>query len=103
MGFAKPKETVGDATLAQLAQSQARQRQEVEPEALSIMLGGGGFQPPPPTSSKFSGCDAQVQVIQGGSSVGAQPLQGFIHPLLQSVTGTRPILQNKYEGGWKSF
>ena len=48
MGFAKPKETVGDATLAHLAQSQARQRQEVEPEALSIMLGGGGFQLPPP-------------------------------------------------------
>ena len=100
MGFARPKEILGDATLAHLAHSQARQRHEVEPEALSAMM--MGFQPPAPPSSKFSGCDAQVQVVQG-SSIAAQPLQWFIHPLLQSVSGPRPMLTKKYEGGWKSF
>ena len=49
-GFVRPEEAHMDPTLAKLAFSQKRFTKEVDPEALSIMLGGGGFQPPLPAT-----------------------------------------------------
>lgn len=84
-----------DPTLRKLHASQ----QQIDPElAAELLSGNQGFQPPP---SQASFCDAQVQMIHGGSQQGIT--SGFIHPLLLGMDSQRPTLVNKHQGGWTTF
>ena len=86
-----------DPTLQNLAHSQ-KKAQVPHVEAGFSFLPGEGFQPPPSVAP--SCCDAHVQMVNG-SQIG-NPF-GPLHTLLLSVTGQRPTLTQKHQGGWPTF
>lgn len=101
-----PPQIDSDPLLRRLAQSKAREG-GVQPQVVDLLWGDEGIHPPPPSTKGwgYGDCDAQIQAINGSEA--SHPMTGiaagFVHPLLQSMSTTKPKLNNKHQGGWKIF
>ena len=97
--FMPPEGSIADPVLQTLARTQHTQMRGIEPEAISTLV---GFIPPPSSCTR-QGCDAQIQMVQGSESAVQGLATGLVHPLLTGVLGHKPVLENKHQGGWRTF